>query len=211
MKHLKKYNVDNIWYHITTIENWRKIQKIGYIDPKRTSDGMGTIVFKDKLSANDTILFPTWIIRDTSGYILLTIDCKRDTIDDDGKFTSDSLQARVNNKILLEQILKVESLPSIDAKRLEFLKRDDMFVGFVKVGYEFKYYKNKHYVLYCRWLDGKDHFNRIPKDFSDKLKKYVDDMVLSTNEYKDALNELLELGYVSYDEIYRSHIILPFG
>lgn len=203
----------NIWYHITTIENWKLIQNTGYIDPIKTvvienTNIVGTIVFKDKKEANEIIKFPTWIIRDTLGYILLTIDCKNDTLDENGKSVTNTEtgQARVNSKIFLNQIIKNELITTIDATKLETFKYDDLLIGFVKVNFKFKYDTDKQYVIYCRWSDAKDHFDKLPATFSKNLLHYIDAMQLSKSEYIDAINELTKLKFKKY----YNKILLPF-
>lgn len=217
MRYIKtfKENDQNIWYHITTEENYDSIMKDGSLDPKRTvslgtEDGMwGTIIFKDKSIANNIIRFPTWVIRDTKGYVLLKINIGDDAIGDDGnKSVRNTItgQSRVQVPITTDKIISVTKLPKPDAKVMQIFRKDDLIIGFVNVNFNHSSYGKNKIIIFCRWDDGKDHFDEEHLDqFSDNFKGILDRMMISENDMVKAVRELKDLSFGESEE----KIIIP--
>jgi len=67
-------------YHVTTLENWKQIQRTECLDPKKTvihpesGGGHHTLFVKSESAAVNLIKAPDWIVRNTDGYILLRVE-----------------------------------------------------------------------------------------------------------------------------------------
>lgn len=217
MKYIKLFerfnkSGENIWYHITTEENWKSIKKDGKLKPK-TIDYMGTIIFKDKSEADNIIKYPTWVIRDTISYVLLEIDVQDDAVSDQGVKhvkETETGQARVKKDISTSRILSITPIKKVKAKILSLFRKNDMLIGFVKVGFTHPSYNgNKHpIILFCRWDDKKDHFGeeKYFKEFNKHLKKSIDEMVMDKSEMDLCISDLIKINFKESDE----KIIIPF-
>lgn len=109
-------------YHITTIENWKLIQKSGYVDPRKTAkhkskDQHVTLFTRTREEALSVLRTPFWIARNTDGYVLLTIELPVKWLIPNGL-----LQGETTKRVPLDMIVGTENLPKIKPRILEVYK-----------------------------------------------------------------------------------------